>query len=111
MISFISSFEITNGVRFGKSEGCTPDPNISFQISSTAFVADASAANSDGIKMFLAYGLSISFINGNPVFSNCPKRLPKNPPDCPILCNWVFDNYILVEKVFAKALRSLKTCM
>ena len=26
-----------------------------------------------------------------------PKSLPKNPPDCPISCNWVFENFILAE--------------
>ena len=32
-----------------------------------------------------------------------------NPPDCPIWHKWVFDNFILTEELFAKALRSLKT--
>ena len=50
-------------------------------------------------------------INGNPVFSNNPKSLPKKPPNCFILCNWVFDNFILVDEPFAKALRSLETCV
>ena len=36
-------------------------------------------------------------IKGNPVFINDPKSLPKNPPDCPILFNWVFDNIVLAE--------------
>ena len=49
------------------------------------------------------------FIKGNPVFSNGPESLPKNPPDCPISCNWVFDNFILAEELFAKALWSLET--
>ena len=62
-----------------------------------ASVADASAVNSNGIKTTLAYGLSSFFIKSNPVFSNGPKNLSKNPPDCPILCNWVFDNFILAE--------------
>ena len=33
----------------------------------------------------------------------------KNPSDCTILCNWVFDNLILAEGLFEKALRSLET--
>ena len=45
------------------------------------------------------------------IFSNGPKSLPKNPPDCPILCYWVFDNFILAEELFAKALESLETCV
>ena len=62
-----------------------------------ASVADASAVSSNGIKTTLANGLSSFFIKGNPVFSNGPKSLSQNPPDCPVLCNWVFDNFILAE--------------
>ena len=63
------------------------------------------------IKTLLASGLSTFFIKSNLVFSNGPKSLPKNPPDCPILCNWVFDNFILFEELFLKALWSLETCV
>ena len=51
-----------------------------------ASVADAAAVNPNGIKAPLANGLSAFPIKGNPVFSNGPKSLPKNPPDYPILC-------------------------
>ena len=47
-----------------------------------ASVADAAAVNSNGIKALLAKGCNTFFIKGNLVFSSCPKRLPKNPPDC-----------------------------
>ena len=40
---------------------------------------------------------------------NGPKSLSKNPPDCPILWNWVFDNFILADEPFAKAFQSLET--
>ena len=30
--------------------------------------------------------------------------LPKNPPDCSILWKWDFDNFILAEELFTKAL-------
>ena len=50
-------------------------------------VADAAPVNADDIKTLLANGFSTCPIKGNPVFSNGPKSLPKNPPDCPILCN------------------------
>ena len=53
------------------------------------------------IKMLLANGLSTLPIKGNPVFSNGPKSLPKNTTYCPILCNWVFDNFILADESFA----------
>ena len=50
-------------------------------------VTAAAASNPNGIKTFLANGLSTFFIEGNPDFSNGPKRLPKDFPYCPILCN------------------------
>ena len=96
MISFISSLQIINVV--------TPDPNILLWIA--ASVADVTAVNPNGIKTLSANG--IFPFKDNPVFSNGPKSLPKNPPDFPILCKWVFDNFILAEKLFAKALRALK---
>ena len=43
--------------------------------------ADA-AVNLKGIKTLLANGLITFFINGNPLFSNGPNSLPRNPPDC-----------------------------
>ena len=58
--------------------------------------------------MILATGLSTFPIKGNPVSSNSPKRLPKNPPYCTILCNWVFDNFILAEEYLKKLYKSLK---
>ena len=50
-------------------------------------------------------------MKGNPVFSNGPKSLHKNPPDCTILFYWIFNNFILAEELFAKALRSFETCV
>ena len=47
----------------------------------------------------------------NPVFRNGSKSLPRNCPDCPILCNSVFDNFVLADKPFAKPLRSFETCV
>ena len=43
--------------------------------------------NPNGIKTLLINLLSTFPIKGDLIFSNGPKRLPKNPPDCPILCN------------------------
>ena len=48
--------------------------------------------------MLLANGLITFFIKGNPVFINGPNNLPRNPPDCIILNNWVSDNLIYVDK-------------
>ena len=85
----------------------TPDPIIFLWITSS--VADAAAVNPNGIKTFLANGLSTFPIKTNLVFSNSHKSLPKNPPGCPILCNWVFDKLILAEELFAKASWSFET--
>ena len=51
-----------------------------------ASVTDA-AVNYKGIKALLTNSLSTFPIKSNSVFSNGPKSLPKNPPDCLILCN------------------------
>ena len=97
MISFISSLEIIVIV--------IPDPNIFLWIAVS--VADAAAVNSNGIKTLLASGLRIFIIESDQVFSNGPKILTKNSPDCHISSNWVFDNFILAEELSSKALRSL----
>ena len=49
--------------------------------------ADVATVNPNGIKTLLASRFNIFFIKDNPVFSNGPKSVLKNPPDCPILCN------------------------
>ena len=61
--------------------------------------------NPNGTKILLTNGLGTFPINSNPVFSNSPKSLPKNPPDCPVLYNWVFNNFILAEELFPKILK------
>ena len=55
--------------------------------------------------------MSTFFIKSKPVFSNGPRSLPKNIPDCTILDSGVFDNFILVDKLFVKALGSLMACV
>ena len=79
-----------------------PGPNIFSWIA--ASFADAAAVNPTGIKTLLANGLNTFSIKGNPVFSNGPKSLPKNPSDYPMLCNWVFDNFVLAFEPFEEAL-------
>ena len=54
--------------------------------------------------------LSTFSIKGKPIFSNGPKNLPKNPSDCPILCDWDFDYYVLSYKSFEIALQSIEAC-
>ena len=74
-------------------------------------VTDATAVNPNGIKTLLANSLSTFPIKYNPVFSNGSKSLPKNPPDYPILCNRVFDNFIFAYEPFGKSLRIFETCV
>ena len=47
--------------------------------------ADAAAVNPNGIKTLLANGFITFYINGNLAYSNGPRILPRNPPDCIIL--------------------------
>ena len=86
-----------------------PDPKTFLRIA--VVVAGAAAVNPSGIKTLLTNDFSTFLIKGKPVFDNDPKILPKIPPDCPILWNWVFDNSILADELFAKALPNLKTCV
>ena len=69
--------------------------------------ADAATVNPNGIKMLLANGLSTFFIKGKSALSNGPKSLPRNSPDCPILCNLVYDNFVLEEKIICKSFTKL----
>ena len=54
----------------------------------SASAVDSAAVNpEDVMKMPLANGLSTFFVNDNLVFSNGPKSLTRNFPDCTILGN------------------------
>ena len=97
MTLFISLLKVINVVG--------SDANIFLWIA--VFVADVAAANRNGIKTLLANVLCAFPIKGN--FINGAKCLLQNPSHCPILNNWVFDNFILAEKIVVKALQSLET--
>ena len=103
MMLLISSFDIINVI-----ERLLPNPNTFLCIPASA--ADAAAVYPKGINTLLANGLIIFDIKGNPVFSNGPSNVLKNP-DCIILDNRVFDNLILADELFAKAFRRFKTCL
>ena len=64
------------------------------------------SVNPNGIKSLLANVLTTIFITGNQVFSNGPKIPSKDPPDCAILSNWVYNNFKQAEELFSKVLRS-----
>ena len=86
-----------------------PDPSTFLWIAGS--IAYAAAVNPNGIETLLANGLSTFLIKGNLVFINGLKDLPKNSPDCSILSNRVFNNFILVDEPFAKTLPSFQTCV
>ena len=60
-------------------------------------VANAGAVNPNGIKTFLANGLNTFFINDKPAFTNGPRSLTRNPPDCTILDSWFFNSFTLAD--------------
>ena len=82
-MSFISSFDIIAVVRRIDKDKGQPDPKILLCIYASA--ADAVVVNPKRIEKLSANGLITFFIKGNPVFSNGPKSLPRNHPDCAIL--------------------------
>ena len=61
------------------------------------------------LKKLITNVLVTFFINGNPVFNNGLSNLLRNPPNCNILDNWVFDSLISADELFAKDLRRFKT--
>ena len=77
MTSFISSLEIFNFV--------IPDSKTFFRIA--GFLADVAVVDPNSIKTLLGNGLITFFMKGKRVFSNGPKSLSTNPPDCPIFYN------------------------
>ena len=100
-MSFISSFDINSVV--------VPESEIFLYIPASA--ADAAAVNPNVTRTLLTNSLITFFINTNPVFDNVPRSLPRNPSDYIILDNWVFDNLISADELFAKALRRFATCL
>ena len=68
-----------------QSKGRLPHPKIFLCISASA--ADPAAVNPNGIKTLLANSLIKLFTSGNPGFSNGPRSLPRNLPDCMTLDN------------------------
>ena len=98
MTSFICSLKVINVV--------VPDLSIVLWIA--ASVAYAAVVNPNGIKTLLANGFNTFFIKDSLGFSKSPKNIP---PNCNSLCNSVFENFILADETFAKALQNIGTCV
>ena len=77
-------------------------PKNVWWIAASVVAAAAADVHPNAIKTLLANGLSTFPIKRNSVVGNGPKCLPKNPPNCSILHNWVFDNFILAEESLVK---------
>ena len=73
--------------------------------------ADAVTFNSNGTKTLLANVLSTLAVKGQAGFSNVPRSISRNPPNCTILDSWGFEIFIFAEELFAKAIRNLETCV
>ena len=69
-----------------------------------AVSVSAPAVNPNCIKTLFANGFSTFPIKGKPAFTNGPKILPGNPPNCPILCHRGFGNFMLANELFANTL-------
>ena len=67
--------------------------------------------NLNGAKALLANFLSGLFVKGILAFRNGPRNLSRNPPDCTVLDKLAFDNFILTDEFFSKAIQSFKTCL
>ena len=102
-MSFISSFDIISVVLFdkAKSKGCLPNSKIFYVFLHLLLVLLQLILRE---PKHLANGLITFFIEVNPVFSIGPRSLPRNPPDCIILDNCVFDKLISVDDYLVKAL-------
>ena len=72
--------------------------------------ANATAVKPSGIKIHSTNNLCTYFINGKPNFVNI-QNLPRNPLDCSVLESSVFDNFVVANKLFAKALQSFRTSL
>ena len=75
-MSSISSFDIISVVACEAESKGWPDSKIFLCIPASA--ADAAVVNPNGIKTLLGNDLIKFFTNGNPVFSNGSRSLPKN---------------------------------
>ena len=101
MISFISSFKIMNVAM--------PYSNNFFWIA--AYVAYAAAVDLNGIKTLLANSLSTFSIKGKPALVMFVKVHLKIHVIVLLYAIEFYMHLTLADETFAKALRSLKTCV
>ena len=102
-MSLIYSFDVINLVVLDPASPDveTLDSSIILWITASAF--DAAAVNSNGTNRIVANSICAFFINSKPSYINGPRRLLKNPLNWILLENWVFDNSVSTDELFAKA--------
>ena len=61
------------------------------------------------MKILLPNDWSTISLKINQFFRNGGRSLPRNPPSCIFLDNWIFDNFILADQLFPKSLRRFAT--
>ena len=61
------------------------------------------------MKILLPNDWSTISLKINQFFRNGRRSLPRNPPSCIFLDNWIFDNFILADQLFPKSLRRFAT--
>ena len=45
------------------------------------------------------------------VYGKATSNSPRTPPDCIILVDWVFEDFILADEPFVKVLKLFETCV
>ena len=63
------------------------------------------------ILVLMIYLFNASFPARNITCGIAAIKSPRIPPDCIILDNCVFENFVLADEPFAKALRIFETCV
>ena len=80
-------------------------------MNSASVPAAAVTVDPSGIELLLTNGLRTFFIKGKPDFINGRKSLSQNSPDYPVLCNWVFDDFILAGGAICKSFPKTQNCV
>ena len=96
IISFISSFEITNNL--------VPGPNIFFR--KPASTTDDVVVNLNSLSNLLASDLSTILTDSKAIFNNHPRSLPRNLTNSIVLHIFDLGNLNLILKLFTRKITS-----
>ena len=106
MITSISSFNINN----------VPVPKPITFLLITVSTNDSDAASCNGMSKLLASKIITLFIDGDPIFINDPRSLPRKPYDCIIFKICAANSFILavagikrIAELFTKVIQRFET--